>query len=84
MSSLKEECGKCGAKASLDYNFCLSCGTKLQRVRRKGQVAIDKQKKIQNMIMAPVFIILAIFVIFLIAFIIANPWFLFALFGGVP
>lgn len=32
MSFLKDKCGKCGAKISPGYDFCLSCGTKFSDV----------------------------------------------------
>ncbi|UCC18924.1 MAG: zinc ribbon domain-containing protein [Promethearchaeota archaeon] len=32
VSEVKDKCGKCGAKVSPGYDFCLSCGTKFSEV----------------------------------------------------
>jgi len=32
ITEVKDKCGKCGAKISPDYDFCLSCGTKFSKI----------------------------------------------------
>ncbi len=32
MSTVKDKCGKCGAKVTPGYDFCLSCGTKFSEI----------------------------------------------------
>ena len=42
ITEVKDKCGKCGAKISPGYDFCLSCGTKFSEIppttkkRKKG------------------------------------------------
>jgi hypothetical protein len=53
---VKTKCGKCGAKLSPGYNFCLSCGTKFSEIPPK----IKKRKEIRMGLVSTIWLIISL------------------------
>ncbi|MFX0180526.1 MAG: zinc-ribbon domain-containing protein, partial [Candidatus Hodarchaeota archaeon] len=44
ISEIKYKCGKCGAKLSPGYDFCLSCGTKFSEIPPSTKTRSSRSK----------------------------------------